>query len=90
MTDMSDLYAQLRDQAPVSGPEAIELATAFATMAVRDLRATSNKYAETDPYEVGKPQFWDALEPDPKTDPAVRSLATIFLQMLSRRDLLRI
>lgn len=90
MTDVGDLYAQLRERAPLSGEDGVELAMAFSIAAVRDLRRTSNEYAETDPYETGKPQHWDSLNPDPANDPVVRDLAAIFIQMLSRRDLLRI
>ena len=48
-----------------------------------------NKFADTDPYEAGKPELWEvsALW---KTDPAVSAMAETFVQILNRRGLLKI
>lgn len=84
-----ELHAQLRDLA-LPWETGYQLAVARAVETVKDMRAAFNKFAETDPYDAGKPEFWDLSAELGESDPAVRAMAVTFTHILNRRGLLKI
>jgi hypothetical protein len=66
---------------------AISVASAVDT--VKEMRAVFNKFAETDPYEAGKPELWDLSAQPEESDAAVRAMTATFIRILNRRGLLK-
>ena len=79
---------QLRDLA-LPWEKGHALAVACAVETVKDMRMAFNKFAETDPYEAGKPELWDLSSAPGESDPAVRAMTLTFTHILNRRGLLK-